>query len=124
MTLHNAQGLEYKAAFMIGCEDGVFPHSRSIDEGNHEEEPRLCYVGLTRAREFLTLTYARRRSLFGANGAGIPSRFLSEIPAHLVERHTSQAMGTGWGTGRGLGVGGGGGFSGNFGADGPGTLNE
>ena len=70
MTLHNAKGLEYKAVFMIGCEDGVFPHSRSIDEGNLEEERRLCYVGLTRAREFLTLTYARSRSLFGAHGAG------------------------------------------------------
>ena len=101
MTLHNAKGLEYKAVFMIGCEDGVFPHSRSIDEGNLEEERRLCYVGLTRAREFLTLTYARRRNLFGAHGAGIPSRFLGEIPAHLVERHASTVIGTGWGSGRG-----------------------
>ena len=61
MTLHNAKGLEYRAVFIIGCEDGVFPHSRSIDEGDIEEERRLAYVGLTRARELLSLTYARRR---------------------------------------------------------------
>ena len=72
MTLHNAKGLEYEMVFMIGCEDGVFPHSRSIDEGNLEEERRLCYVGLTRARKLLTLTYARRRSLFGVAGRRNP----------------------------------------------------
>ena len=72
MTLHNAKGLEYRAVFIIGCEDGVFPHSRSIDEGNLEEERRLCYVGLTRARELLTLTHARRRSLFGVAGRRHP----------------------------------------------------
>jgi DNA helicase-2/ATP-dependent DNA helicase PcrA len=99
MTLHNAKGLEYEAVFMIGCEDGVFPHSRSIDEGSLEEERRLCYVGLTRARKRLTLTYARRRSIFGASGTGIPSRFLSEIPSHLVERHSTAMPATGWGTG-------------------------
>ena len=120
MTLHNAKGLEYKAVFIIGCEDGVFPHSRSIDEGNLEEERRLCYVGLTRAREFLTLTHARRRSLFGANGAGIPSRFLGEIPAHLVERHSSVPVSTGWGTGGSFG----GGFGGTFGSEGAKSLNE
>jgi DNA helicase-2/ATP-dependent DNA helicase PcrA len=120
MTLHNAKGLEYKAVFMIGCEDGVFPHSRSIDEGNLEEERRLCYVGLTRAREFLSLTYARNRTLFGARGGGIPSRFLAEIPAHLVERHASTVIGTGWG---GRTDAGSGGFSGNFGIDGAKELN-
>ncbi len=98
MTLHNAKGLEYDAVFMIGCEDGVFPHARSVEEGNLEEERRLCYVGLTRARKLLTLTYARRRTLFGQGGAGIPSRFLGEIPAALVERH-STAPATGWGPG-------------------------
>ena len=61
MSLHNAKGLEYEAVFMIGCEEGVFPHSRSLEEGNLEEERRLCYVGVTRARERLCLTYARRR---------------------------------------------------------------
>ena len=65
MTLHNAKGLEYEAVFLIGCEEGVFPHSRSIEEGNLEEERRLCYVGLTRARQRLYLTCARRRMLFG-----------------------------------------------------------
>jgi DNA helicase-2/ATP-dependent DNA helicase PcrA len=101
MTLHNAKGLEYKAVFMIGCEDGVFPHSRSIDEGNLEEERRLCYVGLTRAREHLTLTHARRRNLFGSQGTGIPSRFLGEIPSELVERHSTGLPPMGWGIGSG-----------------------
>ena len=98
MTLHNAKGLEYDAVFMIGCEDGVFPHARSVDEGNLEEERRLCYVGLTRARKLLTLTHARRRMLFGRGGTGIPSRFLGEIPTELVERH-STAPAIGWGSG-------------------------
>jgi len=105
MTLHNAKGLEYKAVFMIGCEDGVFPHSRSIDEGNLEEERRLCYVGMTRARERLTLTHARRRNLFGSAGTGIPSRFLGEIPPNLVERHSTGLPATGWGLGGSLGSG-------------------
>jgi DNA helicase-2/ATP-dependent DNA helicase PcrA len=120
MTIHNAKGLEYKAVFIIGCEDGVFPHSRSIDEGNLEEERRLCYVGLTRAREFLTLSFARRRSLFGSQGAGIPSRFLGEIPDQLVERHSAAPAATGWGSGGSFG----GGFGGAFGSTGPGRLNE
>jgi len=119
MTIHNAKGLEYEAVFIIGCEDGVFPHSRSIDEGNLEEERRLCYVGLTRARQLLTLTHARRRSLFGSQGAGIPSRFLAEIPDHLVERHSSVPTTTGWGGGSY-----GGGLAGSFGGEGARTLNE
>ena len=61
MSLHNAKGLEYEVVFVIGCEEGVFPHSRSLEEGNVEEERRLAYVGVTRARERLWLTYARRR---------------------------------------------------------------
>ncbi len=86
---------------MIGCEDGVFPRSRSVDEGNLEEERRLCYVGLTRARKLLTLTYARRRMLFGQGSPGVPSRFLGEIPSELVERHsTAPAMGWGSSAGR------------------------
>ena len=102
MTLHNAKGLEYRSVFIIGCEDGIFPHSRSVDEGSLEEERRLAYVGLTRARERLTLSSARRRTIFGASGSGIPSRFLGEIPEHLTERHSTAGPPTGWG---GLGSG-------------------
>ena len=69
MTLHNAKGLEYPIVFMIGCEEGVFPHSRALDEGGLEEERRLCYVGITRAQRDLYLTYARRRTVFGARDA-------------------------------------------------------
>jgi DNA helicase II / ATP-dependent DNA helicase PcrA len=99
MTLHNAKGLEYEVVFMIGCEEGVFPHSRSVDEGNLEEERRLCYVGTTRAKRRLYLTYARQRSLFGARGYNLPSRFLSEIPDELVEREMADAPATGWALG-------------------------
>ena len=81
MTLHNAKGLEYPIVFMIGCEEGVFPHSRSLDEGTLEEERRLCYVGITRAMRDLYLTYARRRAVFGAQSYGLPSRFLERDPA-------------------------------------------
>ena len=89
MTLHNAKGLEYDAVFMIGCEEGVFPHSRSVEEGNLEEERRLCYVGVTRARERLWMTFARRRSLHGGASWNLPSRFLAELPESLVERHVA-----------------------------------
>ena len=84
MTLHNAKGLEYPVVFMIGAEEGVFPHSRSVDEGNLEEERRLCYVGITRAESLLYLTYARTRSLFGSRSYNMPSRFLDELPAELT----------------------------------------
>jgi DNA helicase-2/ATP-dependent DNA helicase PcrA len=85
MTLHNAKGLEYPIVFIAGCEDGVFPHSRAIDEGSLEEERRLFYVGITRAMRHLYLTYARRRAVFGAQTFGMRSRFLDEIPADLLE---------------------------------------
>jgi DNA helicase-2/ATP-dependent DNA helicase PcrA len=85
MTLHNAKGLEYPIVFIAGCEEGVFPHSRAIDEGALEEERRLFYVGITRAMRQLYLTYARRRAVFGAQTFGMPSRFLDEIPADLLE---------------------------------------
>ncbi len=85
MTLHNAKGLEYPIVFIAGCEEGVFPHSRAIDEGALEEERRLFYVGITRAMRQLYLTYARRRAVFGAQTFGLPSRFLDEIPADLLE---------------------------------------
>ncbi len=91
MTLHNAKGLEYPIVFMIGCEEGVFPHSRALEEGGVEEERRLCYVGITRAQNDLFVTYARARTVFGARTYGIPSRFLAEIPAKLIE-HGEQAM--------------------------------
>jgi DNA helicase-2/ATP-dependent DNA helicase PcrA len=115
MSLHTAKGLEYQAVFVIGCEEGVFPHTRSVEEGNLEEERRLFYVGVTRARERLYLASARRRSLHGGTGWNLPSRFLAEIPQELVEKHSTQAN-TGWSssasTGSGFGFGGGGrGFS-------------
>jgi DNA helicase-2/ATP-dependent DNA helicase PcrA len=86
MTLHNAKGLEYPIVFMIGCEEGVFPHSRAIDEGGLEEERRLCYVGITRAERDLYLTFARTRTVFGQRSYGIASRFISEIPVALTDR--------------------------------------
>ncbi len=85
MTLHNAKGLEYPIVFIAGCEDGVFPHSRAVDEGGLEEERRLFYVGITRAMRQLYLTYARRRAVFGAQTFGLPSRFLDEIPGDLLD---------------------------------------
>ncbi len=86
MTLHNAKGLEYPIVFMIGCEEGVFPHSRALDEGGLEEERRLCYVGITRAERDLYITFARSRTVFGARNYGLASRFISEIPDELTDR--------------------------------------
>ena len=86
MTLHNAKGLEFRAVFMIGLEEGIFPHARSIEENSLEEERRLCYVGMTRAQERLVLTHAMRRNLFGRSEANLPSRFLDELPQSGVER--------------------------------------
>jgi DNA helicase-2/ATP-dependent DNA helicase PcrA len=86
MTLHNAKGLEFRAVFMIGMEEGIFPHSRSLEENSLEEERRLCYVGMTRARERLTMLHASARSLYGARSYNMPSRFLDEIPSSYAER--------------------------------------
>ena len=87
MTLHNAKGLEYPIVFIIGMEDGVFPHSRALDEGDVEEERRLAYVGITRAMRDLTLTYARRAQRFGGAGSfGVRSRFIDEIPRELTDQ--------------------------------------
>ncbi len=86
MTLHAAKGLEFPVVFMVGMEEGLFPHSRSLmDSLEMEEERRLCYVGITRAKEKLYLTYARRRLFFGANTSNIISRFLADIPEDLLE---------------------------------------
>jgi DNA helicase-2/ATP-dependent DNA helicase PcrA len=86
MTLHNAKGLEFRAVFMIGMEEGIFPHSRSIEEAMLEEERRLAYVGMTRAKERLTLTHASSRSLWGSRSYNLPSRFIDELPEQGVER--------------------------------------
>jgi DNA helicase-2/ATP-dependent DNA helicase PcrA len=92
MTLHNAKGLEYPIVFIIGCEEGMFPHSRALDEGGLEEERRLCYVGITRAERDLYLTYARTRNVFGARSYGLRSRFITEIPATLTDHEEQQPL--------------------------------
>jgi len=85
MTLHTAKGLEFSAVFITGLEEGIFPHMRTLAEPLElEEERRLCYVGVTRARERLYLSHAWRRTLWGTTSHNIPSRFLSEVPAELV----------------------------------------
>ncbi|TVX89395.1 DNA helicase PcrA [Paenibacillus agilis] len=86
MTMHSAKGLEFPVVFIIGMEEGVFPHSRTFtDENELEEERRLAYVGITRAEKQLFLSCARTRTLFGRTNANKPSRFLDEIPEHLKE---------------------------------------
>jgi DNA helicase-2/ATP-dependent DNA helicase PcrA len=85
MTLHTAKGLEYPVVFIVGLEENVFPHVRSIGEPRElEEERRLAYVGITRARERLYLTNAWSRTLFGSTSYNLPSRFLKEVPEELV----------------------------------------
>jgi DNA helicase-2/ATP-dependent DNA helicase PcrA len=86
MTIHNAKGLEFRAVYLIGMEEGIFPHSRSIEEQGIEEERRLCYVGMTRAQERLTLLHASSRMLYGGRSHNLPSRFLDEVPERHVER--------------------------------------
>jgi DNA helicase-2/ATP-dependent DNA helicase PcrA len=86
MTLHSAKGLEFPVLFLCGLEDGLFPHQRSLNDADGlEEERRLCYVGLTRARRDLYLTYAEQRRLHGVDSLSTPSRFLREIPQELLE---------------------------------------
>jgi DNA helicase-2/ATP-dependent DNA helicase PcrA len=94
MTLHNAKGLEFRAVFMIGMEEGVFPHSRSIEQNELEEERRLAYVGMTRAKEHLTLTHASARALYGNRNYNLPSRFLEELPQE--ELHRERLRPTSW----------------------------
>lgn len=89
MTLHAAKGLEFPVVFMTGLEEGIFPHSRALyDQSEMEEERRLCYVGMTRAREELYLLYAAARSLYGGLQHNVPSRFLGEIAGEHVEEQT------------------------------------
>ena len=86
MTLHSAKGLEFKIVFIVGMEDGIFPHQNSFcEQGGLEEERRLCYVGITRAKEKLYLSYAKKRMLYGKENLTVPSRFLKEIPEDLLE---------------------------------------
>jgi DNA helicase-2/ATP-dependent DNA helicase PcrA len=87
LTLHAAKGLEFAAVFLIGMEEGLFPHSRSLDHPEElEEERRLCYVGMTRARRYLYLISAQRRTLFGSTQVNEPSRFIAEIPPEHIRR--------------------------------------
>lgn len=109
MTLHSAKGLEYPIVFLIGMEEGVFPHMRTLGEPDEmEEERRLAYVGITRAERLLHVSSAWARSLHGSTQYNPPSRFLSEIPEELIEevggrRRRSASFGSGatWGAGRG-----------------------
>ena len=91
MTLHAAKGLEFSHVFMAGMEEGIFPHSRSLLEPQQlEEERRLMYVGMTRARERLCLLYARERMLYGESQSNAPSQFLYDIPLELVESNSGE----------------------------------
>ncbi len=87
MTLHNAKGLEFPVVFIVGMEEGVFPHQRSLGSPEElEEERRLCYVGITRAMDYLFLSYADARTMFGMSNSNFPSRFLAELPDGTYEK--------------------------------------
>ena len=87
MTMHSAKGLEFPHVFLVGFEDGLFPGQRSIgDEEEMEEERRLCYVAITRAKKSLTISYARQRMIYGRTSSSLPSRFLKEIPEECIRR--------------------------------------
>ena len=91
MTMHAAKGLEFKVVFLIGMEEGIMPHSMSLnEEGELEEERRLCYVGITRAKERLYITNAKKRMLFGNTNMNPPSRFIAEIDGNLIEKEESK----------------------------------
>jgi DNA helicase-2/ATP-dependent DNA helicase PcrA len=92
MTLHAAKGLEFPVVFMVGMENGLFPHARSADEGNLEEERRLCYVGITRARRQLYMSYAEMRRLHGVEQINAPSMFLKEIPPECIAETRPRAQ--------------------------------
>ncbi len=92
MTLHSAKGLEFPVVFMVGMENGLFPHARSADEGQLEEERRLCYVGITRARKQLYMSYAEMRRLHGVEQINAPSMFLREIPPDCINETRPRAQ--------------------------------
>jgi DNA helicase-2/ATP-dependent DNA helicase PcrA len=96
MTIHNAKGLEYRVVFLIGMEEGIFPHSRSIEDNEVEEERRLAYVGMTRAMERLTLTHTTARSLYGRREYNLPSRFLDELPETVARERLRPASWAGY----------------------------
>jgi DNA helicase-2/ATP-dependent DNA helicase PcrA len=96
MTIHNAKGLEYRIVFLIGMEEGIFPHARSIEDNEVEEERRLAYVGMTRAMERLTLTHSTARSLYGRREYNLPSRFLDELPATVARERLRPASWAGY----------------------------
>jgi DNA helicase II / ATP-dependent DNA helicase PcrA len=102
MTLHNAKGLEFRAVFMVGMEEGIFPHSRSLEEQQLEEERRLAYVGMTRAQERLTLTHAAGRSLYGSRNHNLPSRFLDELPGDVERERLRPASWSSYGARAGV----------------------
>jgi DNA helicase II / ATP-dependent DNA helicase PcrA len=97
MTLHNAKGLEFRGVYIVGMEEGIFPHSRSLEEQQLEEERRLCYVGMTRAQERLTLTHAAGRSLYGSRNYNLPSRFLDELPGEIERERLRPASWSSYG---------------------------
>lgn len=89
MTLHSAKGLEFDVVFLVGMEEGLFPHANSInEEGGLDEERRLCYVGITRARDILYIMNAKRRMLYGQDNANLPSRFIDEIDESLIKKNS------------------------------------
>jgi DNA helicase-2/ATP-dependent DNA helicase PcrA len=93
MTVHAAKGLEFPTVFLVGMEEGIFPHSRSIFEpGEMEEERRLCYVAMTRAKERLMIVHTAQRHLYGSTQVNMPSRFLDDLPDPLVERRASSSV--------------------------------
>ena len=87
MTLHSAKGLEFESVFIVGVEEGIFPHSRSLmDEHEMEEERRLCYVGITRAKKNLYMIHCSERNLYGKFQANPVSRFIENLPEHLLDK--------------------------------------
>lgn len=98
MTVHSAKGLEYEAVFIVGMEENIFPHSRSmLDFAELEEERRLCYVAMTRAKKYLYMVYTQAREIYGSLQSNLPSRFLEDISSHLLEyRQASNNFLGGW----------------------------